>query len=324
MKDKKDYITILQVVSAISVVFLHTNSFMECSHYSKLFFLVSFFECLFYFPVPIFFMLAGVNLINYKENYSTFVYIKKRVLKVLVPFIFWSLVSLLFCLYIYKSVSFESLNIKFVASGIFNCSFIPIFKFFIPLLILYLLIPFINIIKNNSKIYTTLIILSFLVSQISNDYMLIFYSCAVTYALIGYMISNMVPLDKKTRFLVYFMAISGFLIHYSSNFYGYYDKFYAAPSCFLYSIGVFVFFKHNVERLYRSNMVKKLIEFLREYYYAIFLLHYNIMKSLTQYFNLSSGMMFSKYVMPFFIIILSVILTKIIRKLPLGRILLPK
>lgn len=61
-----------------------------------------FIEALFYFAVPVFFMLTGATLINYRKRYGTGTFFKKRLLKTLVPFIIWSIIGICWSIFYTK------------------------------------------------------------------------------------------------------------------------------------------------------------------------------------------------------------------------------
>ena len=66
---RKNYIYLLSVISACAVVFLHTNSIFWTFSYESYWFWTNITECIFYFAVPIFFMISGITLLNYNERY---------------------------------------------------------------------------------------------------------------------------------------------------------------------------------------------------------------------------------------------------------------
>lgn len=70
-KERKNYITLLSVISAIAVVCLHTNGCFWSFSKERYWFTANIIECVFFFAVPIFFMITGVTLIDYQEKYST-------------------------------------------------------------------------------------------------------------------------------------------------------------------------------------------------------------------------------------------------------------
>ena len=61
-------------------------------------------ESIFYFAVPVFFMISGCTLIDYRNKYSTKIYFKKRINKTLIPFIIWSMLALLYIAKIPKTI----------------------------------------------------------------------------------------------------------------------------------------------------------------------------------------------------------------------------
>ena len=100
MKKRDDVLTFLQVVCAFSVITLHTNScFWKFSPDAGYWFSANIIECVFYFAVPIFFMISGITLIDYQDKYSTAVFFKKRITKALVPYLVWSCIGLFYRLY---------------------------------------------------------------------------------------------------------------------------------------------------------------------------------------------------------------------------------
>lgn len=100
---KKDYLTLLSVISAISVVILHTNGCFWIFNKERYWTTANIIECIFYFAVPVFFMISGATLLEYNEKYSTKTYIKKRIRKTVIPFLIWSIFGLLFCI-LYKKM----------------------------------------------------------------------------------------------------------------------------------------------------------------------------------------------------------------------------
>ena len=84
---KKNYITVLNVFAALAVVFLHTNKCFWRFSTERYWATANIIECLFFFAVPIFFMISGATLIDYRERYDTKTFFKKRFLKTLIPYV---------------------------------------------------------------------------------------------------------------------------------------------------------------------------------------------------------------------------------------------
>lgn len=100
-KQKKEYITFLKVFSAFAVVMLHVNGvFFEFS-FKRYWISSNFIECLFYFAVPVFYMITGATLINYRTRYTTREYFKKRWTGAVIPWIVWLFISMVYSVYVY-------------------------------------------------------------------------------------------------------------------------------------------------------------------------------------------------------------------------------
>ena len=92
----RQYITVLNVLSALSVVFLHANSCFWGFSYEPYWLTANVIESVFYFAVPVFFMISGANLIDYHKRYDTKTFFEKRIHKTLIPFICWSIIGLFY------------------------------------------------------------------------------------------------------------------------------------------------------------------------------------------------------------------------------------
>ena len=84
---KKIYIQILGVIACLAVVAMHVNGCFWQFSYDRYWLTANIIECICYFAVPIFFMISGATLLNYRKRYTTAVFFKKRFGKTLVPFL---------------------------------------------------------------------------------------------------------------------------------------------------------------------------------------------------------------------------------------------
>lgn len=73
MENKKDnrikYISLASVLSAIAVVYLHTNSCFWNFSTARYWLTANIIESIFYFAVPIFYMISGSMLIDFNKRY---------------------------------------------------------------------------------------------------------------------------------------------------------------------------------------------------------------------------------------------------------------
>jgi surface polysaccharide O-acyltransferase-like enzyme len=114
-QNKLEFINFANVCSAIAVVFLHANdcfwTFSSTARYWKT---ANIIECVFFFAVPVFFMISGATLIDYNKRYDLNTYFKKRINKTFIPYIIWSLLGLLFQIIILKSIKPSQVNFKMI------------------------------------------------------------------------------------------------------------------------------------------------------------------------------------------------------------------
>lgn len=277
MSYEKNYISILNVLACIGVVILHT---FETGYTSDANFV---FEVLIraiaYCAVPVFFMITGATLIDYRERYDTKTFFKKRLLKVIIPLIIWSIIY--FIINFFKGkFSINDLSFKFVFEYFFLVKTNPIFWFFVVIIGIYLAIPVISLIPQESrrKAFLYIIIITFVFNQFLPDllyhlnlnynYDLKFpltYSGWISFIFIGYYIDKY-EIVKKHRVIIYVLGIIGFLtmvvptifISYHKNeSCSWFDEYYDAP-CVLYSASVFLFFKSKINN---NQIVTKIMPF---------------------------------------------------------------
>ena len=144
------YISNLSAIAIIGVVFLHVNEvFWEYSKDGYWVF-ANIIENIFYFSAPVFFMITGAMLMDYRKRYGTKEYFKRRIIKTVIPFIFWSIMALLFRIYL-KEVDISSLKLTKIINNIFNAKYLNFYWFFPALFGIYLCIPVFSVMKEELK-----------------------------------------------------------------------------------------------------------------------------------------------------------------------------
>ena len=91
-KNRVMYFDVLTTVSMIAVVILHTGgSVWKTNQIGTLAWDIALlWQVLFIWCVPILLMLSGIKMLDYRTRYTTRELLKKRMFKVLIPFIIWS------------------------------------------------------------------------------------------------------------------------------------------------------------------------------------------------------------------------------------------
>jgi len=138
-KQYKSAIDVLRILSILAVIGIHTTvRTLEISGYAlqKIPFTL-FLNQVFRFAVPLFFIISGFVLelsFNSNENYLT--YLKKRLNRIFIPYVFWSVVYYFFVYSKNRNPNF--LNSLLRGNSSYQLYFIP------ALLIFYLIFPFIH------------------------------------------------------------------------------------------------------------------------------------------------------------------------------------
>ena len=114
MKNKSIfYISFIKFVSAFSVLIIHTNGmfwdFSSTEFYWKA---ANVIESVFYFAVPMFYMVVGITLFDFYDRYTLKEYLHKRFTKVFIPFLTWSIIALFGKIY-FRKVPINEISILY-------------------------------------------------------------------------------------------------------------------------------------------------------------------------------------------------------------------
>lgn len=158
------YFDFLNVLSCFAVVILHTNAYFSTFGLEHGNALRAFYETFFYFAVPIFFMLSGVNLLNYRRKYSTKVFFQRRIKKTFIPFAVFSLFFLFYT--ILQDSRSQTITDFSPYFRMFLTGSIPKthFWFFPDLFLVYLFIPFFSLLSETISRKHLLLLLILLIA----------------------------------------------------------------------------------------------------------------------------------------------------------------
>ncbi|WCO02759.1 acyltransferase [Psychroserpens ponticola] len=286
MKKRSIWMTNLRAVATIAVILLHVSAPILYK-YGKVsntdWHIGNFFDGIVRWCVPIFFMITGALLLN--EDYKLKVYLKKRFFRIIPPFIFWSLVYILYDHFTKTNSDttlfafLETLLTKLLNGSKFHLWFVYV------LLGLYLVIPILRKwIKNASRneilyflmIWFCTIIFSipYLKAYIPNinlDY----FAGYIGYLVLGYFLSK---IEYNKQLIPFLFIIIGCTITILGTIYiteknhKFDNLFYSYLSLnvLLSSTGVFLLFK-NTE--FRHKHFNKLMTVISDHSYGIYLIH---------------------------------------------------
>lgn len=352
MENNKKYILyfdLLNIFACFAVVALHVNGAVHTFAKTRNWVSCMFIEALFYFAVPVFFMLTGATLMNYRKRYDTGAFFKKRIFKTFVPFMIWSIIGICWSIFYTKGMKISDINTpaKFI-SAVINCKGMGIYWFFPALFSVYLTIPLFSLVDEDKRIgkkgIFTYLILVYIVLNVLLPFVcrltgiqwnsaLNAVSCGgyVVWFLIGYLLAN-TDINKKFRILIYILGLLGFFMYFyltvqNSFKTGRFDKTYAGymniPAIFM-GTAVFVFFKYGKWNFIDKH--EKAVRFVRNLSsasFGVYLIHYYLKDFSIRHFEIDPRNTLYRIAGTFIIYGLSVIIVRVIQKIPVIRKMVP-
>lgn len=352
MENNKKYILyfdLLNIFACFAVVALHVNGAVHTFAKTRNWVSCMFIEALFYFAVPVFFMLTGATLMNYRKRYGTGTFFKKRLLKTLVPFIIWSIIGICWSVFYTKGMAISDINTpaKFI-SAVINCKGMGIYWFFPALFSVYLTIPLFSLVDEDKRIgkkgIFTYLILVYIVLNVLLPFVcrltgiqwnsaLNAVSCGgyTVWILIGYYLAN-TDIKKSFRISIYILGLLGFFMYFyltvqNSFKTGRFDKTYAGymniPAIFM-GTTVFVLFKYGKWNFIEKH--EKTVKFVRNLSaasFGVYLIHYYLKDFSIRHFGIDPRSTLYRIVGTFIIYGLSVIIVRVIQKIPVIRKMVP-
>jgi len=244
----------IRAISILAVILIHTTTkILEVTSPGNSSYLTSFFlNQISRFAVPLFFLISGFVLeLNYENHQSYLSYLKKRLAKIALPYIFWSAIYY-FLIYTWHGESFfKALTL---GTSSYQLYFIP------SLLIFYFIFPFFHRffkIISQSSVFLPLAILQFAILGYDYYFQPLNFAYPINIALLNFFVfilgmiisrkyNQILSISTKNIFnnLLFstILGISVFLEGYFLYFQTHnYLKFYSQwrPSILIYSLSLF-------------------------------------------------------------------------------------
>lgn len=289
------YFDLLNIAACFAVVALHCNQMVHTWHPGKNWLLALGIEVIFYWAVPVFFMLTGATLLDYRSRYDTRIFLTKRFKRTVIPFFFW---SLLFYLLVSVRLQGAHLGVRTFLNMALNTEIEGVYWFFIPLFSIYLSMPLLSLIAKNQRALAYGVATSFLLQGVfpylaaalniswNGGISILSLSGMLAYVGLGHLLANH-DLAKKQRFLLYALAILVTIFRYaytalSSAKLGYVDRLFFTYSAFpaiIQGAAVFVLLKQlNTEKI--GNRFSLAIGKVSACSFGIYLIHKPILDQL--------------------------------------------
>lgn len=341
--NKKIHITALSVFSCFGVICMHSSGFWDFSK-TPSWVASNMIETFFFFAVPAFLMISGATLIDYRKRYTTAEFFKKRILKTVIPFLFWSIFALFFNLILWGGGDSVSLNPLDIINSVINNRYVNIYYFFIILFSVYLSIPVFSLIPEEMRCkgFLYIIVTAFTVNsllpfalslthgKINHNGNFSLYACAgyMILPIIGYYLENY-ELSKKAKAAIFTFGFISFAVHFFGTWIlswkaGAIDqtfKGYVSVFCILHSSAIFLLFKlFPFERL--PKLIVSAIEFFSGQTFGIYLIHMYISWTVNYMFEFHLNPIESLfYSLALFIV--SGLIVKLLQKIPLVKYIVP-
>lgn len=331
------YYDILNIGATIAVIFMHCNGIVHSYSNTLAWKQALVIEVVGYWAVPVFFMLSGATLFEYRKKYSTKVFYKKRILRTVIPFIIWTFISAFI-----KGINPIVNGWKALIGDIITTKYENVYWFFIPLFMLYLCIPVMSELIKNRNILWYMLGLGFLLNsflpalfkelQISwnGSITFVMLNGYILYALLGYLLST-TKLEKWQRIIIYALGGIGGLIRYIGTYYlstrdgsinktffgniEYYTFFLAA------AIFVFIKYSNTIKIIENNNRIRNIIVKLSSMSFGVYLTHMIILNKLKLYID--STTFGWRLLVPFLIYIICLFIVSIVRKIPIIKYIIP-
>lgn len=344
-KSYREYLSLASVISALAVVFLHVNGcFWEFSATERYWRSANIIECTFYFAVPVFFMISGATLLDFFDRYGLRIFFYKRFRKTVIPYFFWSIIGLLYQVYMFQNPQLRDINIKYLVKGLLDGSLVRIYWYFPALFVVYLSLPLFAAVEKERRkaVFSYLVILGFVLNSLipfilrvkgstySFPYSVSVVSGYLIFLPLGWLLSHM-DFSPWQRWMSYLFGFIGLLIHIigtkrasiaAGQIVDTYKGYLNVP-CLLYSVGIFLMIRYEISKLLGIRFLKKLVNFLARYTFGIYLIHIYILWTVTHIFKINQYSIIYRLTGPFIIFFISVGCIFLIRLIPGAKRIIP-
>ena len=298
MKNKRIiYIDVLNILAIIAVVALHCNGIVHTYSKERAWATSLIVETVFYWAVPVFLMITGTTLMNYREKYDTKTFFKKRFKKVVIPFLFWIILMTVWKCSIGK-LRIEGNYVKNFLNIVLQNKEESTYYFLFVIMGIYLTLPLLSLVakKEYKKTLWYVVVVFFITksflpvaSQIIgisyNNDLSIQIGNYIVFVILGYLLST-TEINKKKRIIIYVLGILSVILRYSLTYYWSTQEGKIIKTLFGYSqfhsillaVAVFIFI-NNINFKFISNNEKmvNIISKIASCSFGIYLLHQIVM-----------------------------------------------
>lgn len=328
---------LLNILACFSVICLHHNGLVHVYDGSNAWFGALVVEVMFYFAVPVFFMLSGATLMRYSDRYDTKTFFRKRFQRTLVPWLVWS--GICGGGYYVLSRDFSTLNPVGVINCLLNSTYESVYWFFIPLFCLYLLMPLLAKAKDDIRLVKYLAFIFFLISGCYGFYYKItgstpngFLSSGIffplMYAMIGY-VFNYQKLSRPQYICLSIISVACLVLRYFVT--AHLSAEIGATDKTLFGYGlltavfpsVWVFYTVKNFNISVNDKLAQIIVELSSCSLGIYLIHRLVMRIEMRVFDMTNDMALWRIPMTLVTYATCLLIVWLVKKHKLGRLIFP-
>lgn len=338
------YPDFLRVIAIFAVIVIHVvaNEFYAFKPNTYEWQVFNFYDGLVRWCVPVFIMVSGMFLLDFRrysenvsENFNRI--LKKNIFRICIVLIFWSIFYLCFDMFLNDDFNFD---ITKLSTFLFKST--KYHLWFLYLIIgLYFITPFLQVlVRNLNKKDFELLLIVLAISCCAYDFINVILSFFLNktlyirsqipelsgyliYFLAGYYFANF-EISKKSRIIFYILAIFGliFTIYANSLFSMYHeskkDFFYAYKliNTMFVSFGIFIWVKNLFINLKNTSKFTKIITKLSSLSFGIYLVHVAILDIIFKSFEITAHVVMIP-LLSIVVFIISASLAFIISKIPI-------
>lgn len=337
------YFDILNIMAILAVIALHCNGIVHIYSQARAWYTSLIIECVCYWGVPVFIMLTGATLTNYREKYDTKTFFRKRFIKVCIPFMFWTV--FMFVWTFGKNIFSEFSNFKELLNAFFESKEQGEYYFLFEILGIYLTIPLLSLltkVEYRKTLWFT-VCLYFIFNATLPNVLKIFgiyynesfsikFSGFFIFAILGYLAStqNFSKIQKRG---IYIGAIIGVIFRYivtvvySQKLGRLYNDFWSYNTWYamLQGLAIFIFVK-DIGFLNKINNMPKTQELLGKIAscsFGIYLIHVIIMNGIVKLFKINVYSIIYRILGIIFVYCITLIIIMILKKIPFLRKIVP-
>lgn len=295
------YLNLLNVLACLAVVTMHAHSclyrFSATQSYWRS---ANAVVAVCYFAVPVFFMVTGATLLDYSDRYSTREFFQKRIRKTGIPYLVWSILGVFFSAFVLGKVELSTRGGRYWYDAIVNTSVVSYYWFFTSLFCIYLTMPLLSAVSKEKRkaVLTYLAVAGYVLNallpflnallelELTLPYTVYGVGGDVLFVVVGYLLTHY-EISPRGRKVLYGASVAALLVlifgsyRWSMDTGSVHRLFKDRAVSIPYAAGIVLFCKTHGARI-MDSFVGKIVNFLKDYTFAIYLLQWFVFSILKQ------------------------------------------